>query len=141
MHSKQQTTLALLQSALAEALAVLLQLNSVDLGNQGSDQLESGMHSQSGSILKPCVYSVLQLKQRKLKAGLRQWEKEPMLPVELKAPAHPGCLAPEALLEPKPRLAGQRRHMVVCPREPVVSEMAVVYWSWLQTAGGLPPFK
>ena len=52
------------------------------------------MHSQAGSILTPCVYSVLQLKRRKLKAGLRQWEKEPMLPVELKAPAHPGCLAP-----------------------------------------------
>jgi hypothetical protein len=97
------------------------------------------MHSQAGSILTPCVYSVLQLKQRKLR--LRQWEKEPMLPVDLKAPAHPGCLAPEALLGPRPRLAGHRRHMVVCSREPVVSEMAVVCWSWLQTARGLPPFK
>lgn len=93
----------------------LRHLNAVDLGNRGSEQLESGMHSQAGSILTPCVYSVLQLKQRKLR--LRQWEKEPMLPVELKAPAHPGCLAPGALLGPRPTLAGHRRHMVVCHRE------------------------
>lgn len=64
-----------------------------------------------------------------------------MLPVDLKAPAHPGCLTPEVLLGPKPRLAGHRKHMVVCPREAVVSEMAIVCWSWLQTAGGLPPFE
>lgn len=42
--------------------------NAVDLGNWGSEQLESGMHSQARSILTPCVYSVWQLKQRKLRA-------------------------------------------------------------------------